>query len=105
TAGGPVLGSGDLPTSGGTAKTATTHLSDAVRDLVAARPGAGAELVPFGVGYVVAPPATARRVAPLLGQLPSLTVIPVPSATVWHSTLATGELTVLAGTSATSALA
>ncbi|HEX3897748.1 MAG TPA: glycosyltransferase family 2 protein [Mycobacteriales bacterium] len=104
TAAGPVLGSGDLPTSGSTAKNATTNLSDAVRDLVAARPGAGMELVPFGVGYVVASPATARRIAPQLGQLPSLTVIPVPSATVWHSTLATGELTVLAGASATSAL-
>jgi GT2 family glycosyltransferase len=105
TAGGPVLGSGDLPESGSAAKTATTHLADAVRDLVAARPGAGAELVPFGVGYVVASPTTARRIAPQLGQLPSLTVIPVPSATVWHSTLVTGELTVLDGASATSALA
>jgi GT2 family glycosyltransferase len=105
TAGGPVLGSGDLPASGSAAKNATTHLADAVRDLVAARPGAGAELVPFGVDYVVASPATSRRVAPELGQLPSLSVIPVPSATVWHSTLATGELTVLAGASATSALA
>jgi hypothetical protein len=30
-----------------------------------------------------------------------LTVIPVPSATVWHSSLATGELTVLSGAAAT----
>jgi hypothetical protein len=32
-------------------------------------------------------------------------VIPVPSATVWHSTLATGELTVLSAAGATPALA
>jgi GT2 family glycosyltransferase len=105
TAGGPVLGSGDLPASGSAANAATTHLADAVRDVVAARPGAAAELVPFGVDYLVAPSATARRIAPQLGQLSSLTAIPVPSATVWHSTLATGELTVLSASGATPALA
>jgi hypothetical protein len=105
TAGGPVLGSGDLPASGSAANRASTHLAAAVQDLVAARPGAGAELVPFGIDYVVAPPATARRVAPLLGQEATLTVIPVPSATVWRSTLATGEVTVLTGSNATDAVA
>jgi hypothetical protein len=105
TAEGPVLGSGDLPASNSAAKDATLHLADAVRDLVAGRPGAGAELVPFGIDYVVASPGTARRVAPQLGQLPTLTVIPVPNATVWHSTLTSGEVTVLTGTAVTSALA
>ncbi|HWA66810.1 MAG TPA: glycosyltransferase [Mycobacteriales bacterium] len=104
TAGGPVLGAGDLPASGGTARTASVELADAVRDVVAARPGAAGELVPFGVDYVVASSATARRIAAQLGQLSSLTVIPVPSATVWHSTLAAGELTVLSPTAATAAV-
>ncbi|HVW81764.1 MAG TPA: glycosyltransferase [Mycobacteriales bacterium] len=105
TAGGPVLGSGDLPASGTAANDATTHLSAAVQDLVAGRPGAGAELVPFGIDYVVASHATARRIAPQLGQLATLAVIPVQGATVWHSTLGGGELTVLTPTSATAALA
>lgn len=105
TAGGPVLGSGDLTASGSAANRASTHLAEAVRDLVAARPGAGAELVPFGIDYVVAPQGTARRIAPQLGQDSTLTVIPVPSATVWHSTLSTGEVTVLSGTSAAAATA
>lgn len=102
---GPVLGSGDLPASGAAADRASQHLADAVRDIVAARPGAGTELVPFGIDYVVAPIATARRVASEIGQETTLTVIPVPSATVWHSTLDTGEVTVLGGTSATAARA
>ncbi|HEX3706188.1 MAG TPA: glycosyltransferase family 2 protein [Mycobacteriales bacterium] len=97
TSDGPRLGAGDLPVEGGPAQRASAALASAVRDLVAGRPGAGAELVPLGVDYVVAPTATARHVAPELGQDPTLTVIPVPGATVWHSTLATGELTVLTG--------
>jgi hypothetical protein len=106
TAGGPVLGSGDLPASQTAAdRTASTQLANTVRDLVAARPGAGAELVPFGVGYVVAPTATARRIAPQLGQESTLAAMPVPSATVWRSSLATGEITVLTGANATAARA
>lgn len=100
---GPVLGSGDLPASGTAASRASSHLALAVQDLVAGRPGAGAELVPFGINYVVAPVHTARRIAPQLGRASTLSVIPVPSATVWHSTLATGELTVLSGTAADAA--
>ncbi|HVY10175.1 MAG TPA: glycosyltransferase [Mycobacteriales bacterium] len=95
---GPHLGVSDLPlTSGGATKVAGARLAAAVRDLVAARPGAAAELVPLGVSYIVAPAVTAKTIAPELGQAPTLTVIPVPGATVWHSTIATGELTVLSG--------
>jgi hypothetical protein len=101
---GPHLGSGDLPSSGGSAKRASQALTAAVRDLVAARPGAAGELVPFGIDYVFAPPATARRIAPQLGQASALTALPVPEGTVWHSTLSSGELTVLAGPAATAAV-
>ncbi|HWU45365.1 MAG TPA: hypothetical protein VN133_01250, partial [Humibacter sp.] len=90
---GPVLGSGDAPPSGDSSAHAATQLARAVQDLVAGRPGAGAELVPFGVSYVVAPESTASRIASQLGRAPTLTVIPVPSATVWHSSLATCSLT------------
>ena len=102
-AGGPVLGSGDLLASGRSADRAQGHLADAVQDLVAGRPGAGAELVPFGINYVVAPDRTARRIASQLGRASTLAVVLVPSATVWHSSLGTGELTVLSGSAATTA--
>jgi hypothetical protein len=59
--------------------------------------------VPLGIDYIVASAATARHVAPELGQDPTLTVFPVPGGTVWHSTLSTGELTVLTGGSLASA--
>jgi hypothetical protein len=104
TSDGPHLGSGDLPVSGErSTRVAATQLASAVRDLVAGRPGAGAELVPLGVTYIVAPAATAKQIAPELGQSPTLTVIPVPGATVWRSTLATGGLTLLSGLSMTTA--
>jgi GT2 family glycosyltransferase len=102
---GPVLGSGDVPGSGQSVDRANEHLADAVQNLVAGRSGAGAELVPFGIDYVVAPPRTARRIAPQLGRASTLSVVLVPSATVWHSSLDTGELTVLSGAAATAARA
>ncbi len=98
---GPLLGSGDAAPSGRMSDRANARLADAVQDLVAGRAGAGAELVPFGIDYLVAPQSTARRIASQLGRASTLTVIPVPSATVWHSSLATGELTVLSGAAAT----
>jgi hypothetical protein len=70
-----------------------------VQDLVAGRPGAGAELVPFGITYVVAPSGSAHRVASALGRASTLTVVPAPGATVWRSSLRTGELTMLTGAS------
>jgi GT2 family glycosyltransferase len=100
---GPVLGSGDAPASGAAADRASMHLAHAVQDLVAGRAGAGAELVPFGINYIVAPARTAKRVESALGQASTLSVVLVPSATVWHSSLATGELTLLSGTAATAA--
>ncbi|HVU74960.1 MAG TPA: hypothetical protein VHE83_18495, partial [Mycobacteriales bacterium] len=103
TPGGPVLGSGDQPVAGSASDRAASHLADAVQDLVAGREGAGAELVPFGIDYIVAPDRTARRIASRLGQASTLTVIPVPSGTVWRSSLNTGELTVLSGASASTA--
>ncbi|HVV77882.1 MAG TPA: glycosyltransferase [Mycobacteriales bacterium] len=101
--GGPVLGSGDQAVSGHSADRASAHLAAAVQDLVAGKPGAGPELVPFGVNYVVAANRTARHVASQLGRASTLTVIPVPSATVWHSSLNTGEITVLTGSAAATA--
>jgi GT2 family glycosyltransferase len=98
-AAGPRLGDADTaPTllSG----TASTRLAAAVRDLVAGRPGAGAELVPFDVAYIVAATDTAREIAPALGQTPALRVVPAPDATVWRSSLRTGELTILGPVSA-----
>jgi hypothetical protein len=100
---GPHFGSGDASVAGGSSGRATANLAAAVQDLVAGKPGAGAELVPFGVSYIVAPQSTARRIAPQLGRASTLTVIPVPNATVWHSSLPTGELTVLSGPAATAA--
>ncbi|HVT20623.1 MAG TPA: glycosyltransferase [Mycobacteriales bacterium] len=103
--GGPVLGSGDAPPSGGSAGRAGAQLADAVQDLVAGRPGAGAELVPFGINYVVAPTRTAQRIAPRLGRASTLTVVPVPNATVWSSSLDSGETTMLTGVAAAAAAA
>jgi hypothetical protein len=95
---GPVLGDADtLPSSGGTAGVARRRLATAVQDLAAGRPGAGAELVPFGISYVVAPSGSARRLASALGRSSTLTVVPAPGATVWRSSLPTGELTLLSG--------
>jgi GT2 family glycosyltransferase len=100
---GPVLGSGDVPASGASGDLAQSRLADAVQDLVAGRTGAGAELVQFGVNYVVAPSRTARRIEARLGQASTLSVVLVPNATVWHSSLGTGELTLLSGSAATTA--
>jgi hypothetical protein len=72
--------------------------------LVAGRPGAGAELVPFGIAYVVAPTGT-HHLASALGRSSTLTVAPAPGATVWQSSLATGELTLLTGRSVSTATA
>jgi GT2 family glycosyltransferase len=100
---GPVLGSGDVPGSGQSVDRANARLAEAVRNLVAGLPKAGAGLVPFGIDYVVAPARTAERIAPQLGRASTLSVVLVPSATVWHSALDTGELTVLTGSAATAA--
>jgi hypothetical protein len=100
------LGDADTAPAGSpTVDTAARRLANAVRDLVAGRPGAGAELVPFGIQLVVAQSPTARRIYPDLGRSTTLTVLPVPGATVWKSVLRTGELTVLNGTSAITAAA
>jgi hypothetical protein len=61
--------------------------------------------VPFGVNYLVAPTRTAKRISSQLGRASTLTVVPVPGATVWRSSLATGRLTVLNGAAATAAVA
>jgi hypothetical protein len=91
---GPQLGDADTsPTS--LSGPASTRLAAAVRDLVAGRPGAGTELVPFDIAYVVAATDTARDIASALGRAPSLRVLPAPGATVWRSSLLTGELTIL----------
>jgi hypothetical protein len=91
---GPQLGDADTaPTS--MSGPASRRLAAAVRDLVAGRPGAGAELVPFDIAYVVAATDTARDIASALGRAPSLRVLPAPGATVWRSSLLTGELTIL----------
>ncbi|HEX3822941.1 MAG TPA: glycosyltransferase family 2 protein [Mycobacteriales bacterium] len=100
---GPQLGDADTASRGG-ASPAQGKLAAAVRDLVAGRPGAGEELAPFDIGYVVAPSASARRVASALGHASTLTVLPAPGATVWRSALPTGELSVLAAPSASQAL-
>jgi len=102
--GGPQLG--DADTAPGSDKTAAAiALSSAVRNLVAGRPGAGNELAPFDIKYVVAPTGSASRVASALGRADTLTVVPAPGATVWRSSLPTGELTLLAPPAATSATA
>ena len=96
------LGDADtLPT--GTPSTAAGDLSSAVRDLVAGRPGAGEELAPFDIQYVVVPSGSVARLAPALARTSTLTVVPTPGATVWRSTLPTGELTVLDSSAATAA--
>jgi GT2 family glycosyltransferase len=79
---------------------ASRQLATAVRDLVAGRPGAGAKLAPFDIGYVVAETAGAQRIVPTLGRVPTLTVVPAPGATVWRSSLPTSELTLLPPTAA-----
>jgi GT2 family glycosyltransferase len=93
---GPRLGDADvLPEDAhGASAAAAAALSSAVRDLVAGRPGAGQELAPLGVRYVVAGPATARRIAGALGRAAALTVVPAAGATVWQSATPAGELTV-----------
>lgn len=99
---GPRLGDADTaPTS--LSGAASSRLAAAVRDLVAGRPGAGAELVPFDIAYVVAATDSARDIASALGRAPSLRVVPAPGATVWRSSLPTGELTVLGPVAATRA--
>jgi hypothetical protein len=101
---GPQLGDADTAARGG-ASAANAHLATAVRDLVAGRPGAGNELVPFDIGYVVAPRQSSARVSSALGRATTLTVLPAPGATVWRSVLPTSELSVLAAPAAAQALA
>jgi hypothetical protein len=83
---------------------ASRQLATAVRDLVAGRPGAGSELAPFDIGYVVAETAGAQRIVPTLGRVPTLTVVPAPGATVWRSSLPTSELTLLTPAAAARAI-
>jgi GT2 family glycosyltransferase len=91
---GPQLGDADTAPRASTSA-AALHLADAVRDLVAGRPGAGDELAPFGIKYVVAPTGSAARVSSALGRATTLTVVPAPGATVWRSSVPTGEVTLL----------
>jgi GT2 family glycosyltransferase len=100
---GPQLGDADTAPQGG-ASPAEGHLAAAVRDLVAGRPGAGSELVPFDIGYVVAARTTAVKVTSALGRATTLTVLPAPGATVWRSALPTGELAVLTAPEAAQAV-
>jgi hypothetical protein len=98
---GPHLGDADTsPGHTGASGVAGRRLATAVRDLVAGRPGAGAELVPFGIRYVVAPNATGHKIFSELGRATTLSVLPVPGATVWKSSLPAGELTLLSGAAA-----
>ena len=83
---------------------AAEHLDTAVRDLVAGRPGAASELVPYAISYVVVPSDSVARVQSALGRASTLTVVPAPGSTVWRSALPTGELTVLSGSGAVTAL-
>jgi hypothetical protein len=99
---GPRLGDADTAPQG--QATASRALATAVRDLVAGRPGAAAELAPFDIGYVVSGAAGARDLGPALGRSPSLVVVPTPGAIVWRSRLPTSELTLLDPTAATQAL-
>jgi hypothetical protein len=92
--GGPELGDADTAPIG-TTSAAAEHLDTAVRDLVAGRPGAGTELAPFDIAYVVVPTSSTARVQSALGRASTLTVVPAPGATVWRSSLPTGELMVL----------
>jgi hypothetical protein len=100
---GPQLGDADTAPRNSKSP-ASVHLAGAVRDLVAGRPGAGAELAPFGIRYVVAPTGSAARVSSALGRATTLTVVPAPGATVWRSSIQTGELTLLSPTAATKAV-
>jgi GT2 family glycosyltransferase len=100
---GPQLGDADVAPSPNTV--AGQHLAAAVRDLVAGRPGAGAELVPFGVSYVVVPSPSVGHLRSALGRATTLTVHPAGGATVWESSMPTGELTVLDPAAAQTALA
>jgi hypothetical protein len=99
---GPVLGDADTAPSrsGGPAG---ARLAETVRDLVAGRAGAGNELAPLDIAYVVATSDSARRLAPALGRAATLTVVPAPGATVWRSSRPTGELTLLGPAAATHA--
>jgi GT2 family glycosyltransferase len=101
--GGPQLGDADTAPQGDPSP-AAVHLAAAVRDLVAGRPGAGNELAPFDIGYVVVPSGSTSRVASALGRTTTLTVVPAPGATVWRSSRPTGELSVLAAAAASTAL-
>jgi GT2 family glycosyltransferase len=100
---GPQLGDADVAPAPNTV--AGRHLATAVQDLVAGRPGAGAELVPFGVTYVVVPSPSVARLRSALGRATTLTVHPAGGATVWESSMPTGELTVLSPLAAPTALA
>jgi hypothetical protein len=83
---------------------AAEHLDTAVRNLVAGRPGAANGLVPFAIAYVVVPSDTTSRVRSALGRASALTVVPAPGSTVWRTVLPTGELSVLSGDGAVTAL-
>jgi GT2 family glycosyltransferase len=105
--GGPQLGDADTAPRGGRTA-AAVDLASAVRNLVAGRPGAGQQLASFDIKYVVVPSGSTARVASALGRAATLTVVPAPGATVWRSSLPTGEVTVLdtaAATTATSGVA
>ena len=101
--GGPQLGDADLAPASGSR--ASALLTTAVRDVAAGLPGAGAELQPFAVQFIVVPTASVSRLAPALAQTPTLTVVPAPGATVYRSTLPTGELSLVPPRAAASALA
>jgi GT2 family glycosyltransferase len=94
---GPVLGDAETAPTHGQSAAARNALATAVRDLIAGLPGAGAELVPFGIQYVAAPDSSVHRIGSALGRSTTLSVVPAPGATVWRSTLATGELNLLTG--------
>jgi GT2 family glycosyltransferase len=100
---GPHLGDADTAPPSDTA--AADALAAAVRDLAAGRPGAGAELAPFAIGYVVAGNRDAARLGPAIGRDPTLTAVPTPHAMVWRSTLPTGEVRVLGTGPAAAAVA
>jgi hypothetical protein len=100
---GPQLGDADVAPSSSTP--AGKQLATAVRDLVAGRPGAATELVPFGIRYVVVPTPSVARVRSALGRGSTLSEHPAGAATVWESSLHTGELTVLDPAATKTALA
>ena len=99
---GPILGDADVAPRPGSV--AAARLSDAVRDLLAQRPGAAGELAPFAITYIVVPDASVARVQAALGRASTLTVIPASGATVWRAGLPTGELMLLSPEAATRAL-